>query len=204
MKKLSVVLNVVLLVAVAVIYILHFTGRDKGVSAGNDELNLPVEVTSHGIAYVNIDSVILNFTMYTDKMADLTVKQKMSETELTTKGQAYERGVLDYQDKVRKGLVTRATAEQMEQSLMQQQQSLVDLRDKLSYDLMEEEQVMNRQILEYITSYLDLKKDEYNFQYIVGRSFGGPVLYSDEALNITDLVIEGINKKYTEEKGSSK
>jgi hypothetical protein len=47
-------------------------------------------------------------------------------------------------------------------------------------------------------------KDEYNFQYIIGRSFGGPVLYSDEALNITDLVLEGINKKYTEEKASSK
>jgi outer membrane protein len=204
MKKLSVVLNVVLLVAVAVIYILHFTGRGKGVSAGNDELNLPVEVTSHGIAYVNIDSVIINFEMYTDKMAELVEKQKRSEAELTSKGQAYERGVLDYQNKANKGLITRSTAEQMEQSLMQQQQSLVELRDKLSYDLMEEEQVMNRQILEYITSYLDLMKDEYNFQYIIGRSFGGPVLYSDEALNITDTVITGLNKKYTEEKGTSK
>lgn len=204
MKKLPVVLNVVLLVAVAVIYILHFTGGSKTVKSDNEELNLPVEVTSHGIAYVNVDSVILNFDMYFDMRNQLMEKQKTAETELTSKGQAYERGVLDYQNKASKGLITRATAAEMEQALMQQQQSLVDLRDKFSYDLMEEEQVMNRQILEYITSYLDLMKSEYNFQYILGKSFGGQILYSDKALDITQQVLDGVNKKYSSEKGAVK
>jgi outer membrane protein len=200
MKKLPVVLNVVLLVAVAVIYILHFTGGSKEVKSANDELNLPVEVTSHGIAYVNVDSVILNFDMYFDKRSQLMEKQKTAETDLTSKGQSYERGVLDYQNKASKGLITRATAAEMEQALMQQQQSLVDLRDKYSYDLMEEEQVMNRQILEYITNYLDVMKSEYNFQYILGKSFGGQILYSDKALDITQQVLDGVNKKYNSEK----
>jgi outer membrane protein len=204
MKKLPVVLNVVLLVAVAVIYILHFTGGSKTVKSDNDELNLPVEVTSHGIAYVNVDSVILNFDMYFDKRSQLMDRQKSAENELTTKGQAYERGVLDYQNKATKGLITRATAAEMEQALMKQQQSLVDLRDKFSYELMEEEQVMNRQILEYVTSYLDLMKDEYNFQYILGKSFGGQILYSDTALDITKQVLDGVNKKYNSEKAAVK
>jgi len=204
MKKLPVVLNVVLLVAVAVIYILHFTGGSKTVKSDNDELNLPVEVTSHGIAYVNVDSVILNFDMYFDKRSQLMDKQKSAENELTTKGQAYERGVLDYQNKATKGLITRATAAEMEQALMKQQQSLVDLRDKFSYELMEEEQVMNRQILEYVTSYLDLMKDEFNFQYILGKSFGGQILYSDTALDITKQVLDGVNKKYNSEKATGK
>lgn len=204
MKKLPVVLNVVLLVAVAVIYILHFTGGSKTVKSDNDELNLPVEVTSHGIAYVNVDTVILNFDMYFDKRSQLMDRQKSAENELTTKGQAYERGVLDYQNKATKGLITRATAAEMEQALMKQQQSLVDLRDKFSYELMEEEQVMNRQILEYVTSYLDLMKDEYNFQYILGKSFGGQILYSDTALDITKQVLDGVNKKYNSEKAAVK
>ncbi len=65
---------------------------------------------------------------------------------------------------------------------------------------MEEEQVMNRQILEYITSFLEENKDEFNYQYIFGKSFGGIVLYSDSALDITNKVLESINKKYQEEK----
>jgi outer membrane protein len=203
MKKLSVILNVVLLAAVVVIYILHFSGNSKNAKSENDALNLPTEVTSHGIAFVNIDSVILNFDMYFDKRNILMDKQKKSETELTSKGQAYERGVLDYQNKASKGLITRATAQEMEQSLMQQQQSLVELRDKLSYDLMEEEQVVNRQILEYIVAYLDQAKEDYNFQYILGKSFGGQILYSDVALDITAKVLEGVNKKYQSEKGAT-
>ena len=89
--------------------------------------------------------------MFHDKREDLMSKQKSAEAELNSKGSQYEKGARDYQEKVSKGLVTRATAAEMEQALMQQQQELVNLRDKLQSNLMEEEQVMNRQIIEYIT-----------------------------------------------------
>ena len=112
----------------------------------------------------------------------------------------YERGIKDYQDKVNKGLVTRATAAEMEQALYQQQQELVSLRDKLQTDLLEEDQVMNRQILEYITSYLEENKDKYNFQYIFGKSFGSNVLYGNSEFDITQQVVDGLNAKYQTEK----
>ena len=127
-------------------------------------------------------------------------KQKSSEAEINSKGSQYEKAGRDYQDKVNKGLITRATAAQMEQSLLQQQQELVALRDQLQSKLIEEEQVMNRQILEYITKFLEENKSEYNCQYILGKSFGGVVLYSDSAMDITPKVLEAINKKYKAEK----
>jgi outer membrane protein len=65
---------------------------------------------------------------------------------------------------------------------------------------MEEEQVMNRQILEYITTFLEANKSEYNYQFILGKSFGSVVLYSDSTLDITQKVLDAINKKYQEEK----
>ena len=106
----------------------------------------------------------------------------------------------DFQDKVNKGLVTRATAAEMEQSLLQQQQELVNLRDQLQSNLLEEDQVMNRQILEYITTYLEENKDKYKYQYVLGKSFGGQVLYADSAMDITQHVVDGLNAKYLTEK----
>jgi outer membrane protein len=88
----------------------------------------------------------------------------------------------------------------MEQALQQQQQELVSLRDKLQSNLMEEEQVMNRQVLEYITKFLEENRSEYNYQYILGKSFGSVVLYSETSLDITQKVLDGINKKYQSEK----
>jgi outer membrane protein len=195
MKKLSIILYAVLFLAVAGLYFLHFSGHEKS------DVAAPVnESSGHGIAYINIDTVIFKFDMFHDKREDLMTKQKTAEAELNSKGTQYEKGVRDYQEKVSKGLVTRATAAEMEQALLQQQQELVNLKDKLQSNLMEEEQVMNRQILEYITKYLEGNKSDYNYEYIFGKSFGSVVLYGDPGLDITQKVIDALNKKYQGEK----
>jgi outer membrane protein len=195
MKKLSIALFVVLSLAIIGLYLLHFSGSKK-----NDPVATVTGVPAGGIAYVNIDSVIFKFNMFFDRRDELMAKQKSAEAELNSKGSQYEKAGKDYQDKVNKGLITRATAAQIEQSLVQQQQELVSLRDKLQSNLMEEEQVMNRQILEYITKFLEENKSEYNYQYILGKSFGGVVLFSDKSLDITQKVLDAINKKYQAEK----
>jgi len=198
MKKLSIVLYVVLFLSVAGLYFLHFSGDKK--NKKSETAASTVVSTAQAIAYINIDSVIFKFDMFLDKRNDLMSKQKSAEAELNSKGSAYEKGAKDYQDKVNKGLITRATATQIEQSLVQQQQELVSLRDKLQSNLMEEEQVMNRQILEYITKFLEENKSDYNYQYILGKSFGSVVLYGDNTLDITKKVLDAINNKYKTEK----
>jgi outer membrane protein len=198
MKNLSVSLFVVLFLAVIGLYFLHFSGSQKTIKSAATVTQ--AISTAQGTAYVNVDSVIIKFDMFLDKRNDLITKQKNAEAELNSKGSQYEKGAKDYQEKVNKGLVTRATAAQIEQSLVQQQQELVSLRDKLQSNLVEEEQVMNRQVLEYITKFLEENKSEYNYQYILGKSFGSVVLYGDKALDITPKVLEGINRKYKAEK----
>jgi hypothetical protein len=121
MKKLSIVLYVVLFLAVSGLYFLHFSGSKK--NKKSDTAGIVTGVTSQGIAYLNIDSVIFKFDMFTDRRNDLMAKQKSAEAELNSKGSQYEKSARDYQDKVNKGLVTRATAAEMEQSLRQQQLS---------------------------------------------------------------------------------
>jgi outer membrane protein len=198
MKNLSVSLFVVLFLAVAGLYFLHFSGNKK--SGKSVTTTNTAGSPGQGIAYVNIDSVIIKFDMFLDRRNDLLAKQKSAEAEMTSKGTQYQKDVKDYQDKATKGLITRATAAQIEQSLTQQQQELVNLRDKLQSNLVEEEQVMNRQILEYITKFLEENKADYNYQYILGKSFGSVVLYSDNSMDITPRVIDAINKKYKTEK----
>jgi outer membrane protein len=198
MKKISVALFVVLFLAVAVLYFLQFKNNNKSGKTSNS--GSITEMPGQGIVYVNIDSVIFNFDMFTDRRDELMAKQKNAEAELNSKGTQYEKGVKDYQDKVNKGLVTRATAAQMEQALLQQQQELVTLRDKLQSNLVEEEQVMNRQILEYITKFIEDNKTQYDYQFILGKSFGGPVLYSNSSLDLTQQLLKALNTKYLSEK----
>lgn len=197
MKKLSIVLFSILFVGLGLLYFFHFTGNGK--DKLTEEQSEKPESTSSGIAFVDIDSIIFKFDMFYDRRDELMEKQQKAESELNSRASQYERSARDFQEKVSKGLVTRATAAEMEQDLLQQQQDLMDLRDNLQANLLEEEQVMNRQILEYITSFLEEHKSEYNYQYILGKSFGGQVLYGDSTLDITRDVLDAINKKYQEE-----
>jgi outer membrane protein len=197
MKKLSVVLFSILFVGLGLLYFFHFSGIGKDNNT-EDQAEKP-ESTASGIAYVNVDTIIFKFDMFYDRRDELMDKQQKAEAELNSKAGQYEKSARDYQEKVNKGLVTRATAAEMEQALFQQQQELINLRDNLQANLLEEEQVMNRQILEYITSFLEENKSEYNFHYILGKSFGSQVLYGDTALDITQKVLDAINKKYKEE-----
>lgn len=153
-----------------------------------------------GIAYVELDSVIANFDMAKDKATELEEKTKSSEAELASKSQAFDRDVRDFQNKVQKGLVTRATAAEMEQTLQQQQQTLLARRDEMAYNLNEESLVAQRQVLEYINMYLAEFNADRGFQYILAKQFPGPILYSDTSLDVTADVIAGLNAKYNAEK----
>jgi len=198
MKKLPLILGIVSILAVAFLLIWEFTVDDDKEYADNQAIGKAMAPSD--IAYVEIDSIILNFDMYFELRDELMVKQQNSEAELNTKGRQYEAGARDYEDKVRKGLVTRATAAQMEQDLLQQQQDLLNLRNELETRLMEEEQVMNRRILNYIYEYLEEFSADNNYDYILAKSFGSPVMFANDSLDITKAVLQGVNYKYREEK----
>lgn len=196
MNKSSFVKNTLAASAVALISILAVTGCKNGKGTA-DEVR---SVDSNGIAYVELDSVIAKFDMAKDITTDLEGKQKNSEAELTAKSQAFDRDVRDYQNKAQKGLITRATAAEMEQTLAQQQQSLLALRDEMALNLNEESVVAQRQVLEYINKYLAEYNTAHNYQFILAKQFPGPILYSDTALDITNDVVTGLNAKYNAEK----
>lgn len=196
MNKSSVVKNTLIAVIIAFTGILALTG------CGKNKVNTAQisQAADKGIAFIELDSVIAHFDMATDKTSELEQKSKNSEAELTAKSQAFDRDVKDYQNKAQKGLITRATAAEMEQTLAQQQQQLLALRDQMAYNLNEEGTVAQRQVLEYINLYLAEFNADGRYQYILAKQFPGPILYSDTTLDITTAVITGLNTKYKAEK----
>jgi len=199
MKNVSLIINLVLGAAVAVLYLLHFTAPDIA-----EELQAEYEERgelfphSRDIVYVNFDTLLNNYDMFFDLQKQFLEKQQKLENELSTSSRSYERRVIDFQDRVQKGLVTRSQAQEMELQLLQVQQDLVEQRDRYSMELMEEEQVMNRQLQHSIYDFLEEYNKQQNYRYILSHSFGGPFLYTDKSLNITRDVIDGLNRKYRE------
>ena len=196
MKKISLWLNVVLILAVAGIYFLHFYENKTTKSEVSEEGAVQEIDRDYAIAYVNIDTLVRNYDLFVDKMDELTQKRNESEAELQIQSRTFEKEVRDFQDKVTKGLITRAKAQMLQQELAQKEQQLYAMRDNLAMQLSEEEQVMYRQVLNEVMNYLEEYNTEYNYKYIFSNTFGGQLLYTDKSLNITSDVLIGLNEKY--------
>ncbi len=201
MKKASLWINIVLIIAVGVLYFLHFVGPKNGSIDNNEADSTKIEIDeNYSIAYVNFDTLLTNYEMFADKQAELMKKRDESEAELQTKSRKLEKQVVDFQKKVKNGLITRTKAQVMQQDLGKKEQELYQLRDQLANKLSEEEQVMNRQVMFSIMEYLKEYNKEHSYRFIVSNNFGGPLLFSDRNLNITSDVLVGLNKYYQESK----
>ncbi len=196
MKKLSLWLNIVLIVAVAGIYFLHFSGNKTTKSEVNEDGTEQVIDRDYAIAYVNIDTLVRNYDLFIAKNDELTQKRNESEAELQIQSRNFEKEVRDFQDKATKGLITRAKAQMLQQELAQKEQQLYAMRDNLAMQLSEEEQVMYRQVLNEVMNYLEDYNEDYNYKYIFSNTFGGQLLYTDKSLNITSDVLIGLNEKH--------
>jgi outer membrane protein len=201
MKRLSLILNIVLALAVVALYVLHFTGA--GTSKKNKAAaNFADGITSGSdIYYVQIDSVISNFDMAKDLTTELESKFNSSDASLKTKQDAYQKDVNDYQYKAQRGLITRADAQNIEQQLYAKQQDLVKLQQDLSEEINEKQAVMNRQVINAIMEYMKENSAAFNYKYVLGTSFGGNILYANDSLDITRSVTAGLNEEYLQEKG---
>lgn len=159
------------------------------------------EKATPAVAYVQIDSLMLDYKLAEELRNTFQAKANKADRDFNAKYQKFEKDMMDAQDKIQKGLVTRATAEQMQQQLMQQQQELMETRDRMMAELAEEEQVMNNRIYFAVTDYLKEYNADYKYAMIISTtSAGGPVLHADPALDITKEVLVELNKRYEAEK----
>jgi len=201
MKNIQSIFNAILGAAVIALFVLHFTGSntEEPVMQRNNADSAYTAAGPSKIAYFKIDSVMTNWELYFEMQEKLSKKQQQLESDFENKSQSFMKRVEDAQYKMQRGLVTRAEAEQLQQQLAQEEQSLMGLQNNYATQIQEEGVVKNRQMIDKIEQYLESYNEERGFDYIFSYSFGGNLFYGDDALDITQEVIDGINEMFPSE-----
>lgn len=195
-KNSSLAINIVLGVAVLVLYILHFSAnsKPKGEEISASSASKPGD--TFPIAYVNVDSLLNSYDFYKDSKEILMAKRNKLEASLNQKTSALEKKAQDFQYKAQKMLITQRQAEETQQQLGQEQQSLMQTKEQMQMQLMQDEQVMNKQLMDSVQSFIKDYNKSGKFKYIISNTMGSPVLWGDKALNITNDMIAGLNARY--------
>ncbi|MGN6567727.1 MAG: OmpH family outer membrane protein [Flavipsychrobacter sp.] len=193
MKNLSSVFSTLALIGVIILFILHFSGNKKS-STVVSESKLPAS-TSTMIAYVDIDSLESNSNYIKIKKDEFKKHQDAMNAELARAEQQMEADAADVQSKAQAGTLTKTDYEAAQKRLGQMQQSYVTRKQALTEQLLKEQDDFNKDLKARLDSFLvDYNKDKH-YDYILSYGAGGTVLYGNQALNITQDVIKGMNER---------
>ncbi len=194
MKNISLYLNIVLIVAVTLLYVDRFSNGND--SSPDNKTDNSKQVNNSGIVYINMDTLMNGYDLYNDRKTELIKEQEKLEYSLNSKSKSFERRAMEFQQKVKKHLVTSIQAQQMESQLMQEQQNLLKLKEQMQMQLMTKEQTMNKEIFENLNKYLKKYNKGDKHKIILSNTYGGNVLLAKEDMNITKDILMGINKDY--------
>jgi len=141
------------------------------------------------------------YDMFNDLKSELESKAQVIQDDLSKKGRAFERDYKDWEEKIQKGLITRAQAETQQQQLAARQQELQNLGQQKQMEMAEEERVLINRVMDALNTYLKKYNEDKKFAIIINSSATmNTVLQADSTLNITSSVVAGLNEEYIKTK----
>ena len=196
MKNASLILDIVLLIAVGVLYFLHFSGGSSSASSGGDQgSSVPSDVK---IAFITSDSVLEHYEYLKVNKEQLEAKTKQMDADYRNRAQGLQNEIAAYQRNV--GNMTLTQVRATEEDLGKKQQNLQLYQQSLGQALMEAEQKLNKELYDRVTAFLKKYGAEHDLQVVLKYDPTSDVLYGGKALDITGDVITGLNANYQQEK----
>lgn len=197
MKNVSLILNAVLVLAVVVLYILVLSERKKGGQPGQFMINDSTMVGTLPVAYINVDSLLINYQFAKESNEALMKKQEDSRLDLNVKANQLRGEMAEFQRKLENNaFLSRERAEQEQSRLMKKEQDLQQLNAKLSNDLLVSQQKMSEQLRDTINAFLKSYNKDKKYQVILSNTSNDNILLAEEGYDITSEVIELLNERY--------
>jgi outer membrane protein len=198
MKNINYVISGALAVAVVILFIMQFVGKKETkteraafTSEGDSTGLLPV-------AYVDMDSLLLNYNYYNDLLEVIMKKQENSRANINQQANKLQTEIQDFERKWNNNaFLTTERAQQEQQRLMRKQQELQDLDNRLARELMDEQQKLTEQLRDSLLTQLKVYNQDKKYQIIFSSRSTDVILLADEAYNITDEILAYLNKNYS-------
>ena len=149
------------------------------------------------IAVVNIDSLLENYQYAIDINESLLSKQESVRATMNQKERKLRTEMEEFQRKVENnGFLSRERAVAEQESLLKKQQDLQVLANKMTEDFMVEQQDLNVKLKAILDETILEYNKERKFHLILSNSGGDNLLYFDQMYDITQELVDIMNKDY--------
>ncbi|HNY44141.1 MAG TPA: OmpH family outer membrane protein [Bacteroidales bacterium] len=194
--------SVALLISIAALLLTVFS-KNKTVApqAVNNAVSFSNDSAISGnVAYVNLDTLLLQYKYSIKLNEDLLTEQAKAKANLESRMRAFEKKYNDFAEKMRLGsFLSQQSMESQQNELLQEQANIQQLEQDLTEKLMMKQADLNAELLDSVSNFI---KEFNNGRYvlILGSVTGGGILYAEPDMDITNEVVTQLNERYEKAK----
>ena len=158
----------------------------------------PAATSGEGIkiAYVEVDSLMTQYNFAKDYSVTLQKKSNNARNTLNQKGNALQAAMANFQQKLNNnGFQSREQAASQQAAIQRQQNDLQELQARLENELASETAKFNEALRDSLQNFLKAYNQDKKFDLILSKA-GDNILMGNKKLDITQDVINGLNKRY--------
>ncbi len=147
------------------------------------------------IAYVEVDSIMSQYNFSKENQALLQEKAQNIQKTLASKQQALEAAATKLQQDYQANALTQEQAQTRQNAIQRQSNDLQTLNQRLSNEFQAETEKFNVALRDSLQNFLKAYNKDKKYSLILTKA-GDNILLADESLNITQEVVDGLNKAY--------
>lgn len=200
MKNISLIFNIVLSVAVLILFFLHFSASGKKSVGKTTE----TETQQNGdlkILYVNSDSISAGYDLVRDMERKFEEDNQVREQKLKSKQSNLQRMYKDYENKVM--TMTTRERQKKEEEITKYQQQLMQEQQELSQLAAMQEAGMVSQMFDSLQVFFKQFAEQKGVDLILAYQKGSGVLYANEKFDVTREAIQMMNQRYRKSKATA-
>lgn len=186
------IITAILAVLVIVLGVAHIANLKKSAH--------PTASNGLKIAYVVADSINKNYKYIAEMQATLQDEAETSEKIMQRNVGKIEKRFQELQKELK--YMTPSQKQEAQQELANMEQNAQILRNELANDLAIKEAELQELFYKSVNDYLNEYSEANGFDFILSYNLGGQILATNNALDITDEVLNGLNEAYRQKKAA--
>jgi Outer membrane protein len=171
------IVSILLAVAVVVLFVLHF-----------------VQSTTGTIGYVDTNLLLQKYEAMKDAHAQYEKKEKVWQAQTDTLMQEWEVLLKSYEKESNR--MTAQARQQKTEELRYKQQQISNYKQAIEKKSHEEQEKLTKGVVSTANEFIMEYGKKHHYKIILGANGSGSLLYAEKKIDITELILEGLNKEY--------
>lgn len=147
------------------------------------------------IVFVNTDSLLTKYDFYKDAQKEFENKGYRLQVDLGQKERSLQGEVAAIQQ--RASAMTQAELQAADLTLKKKGAELQQYSQQKQAELGQEQAKKNEELYNNIREYIKKINKDNKFEFVLGYSrIGGGILFADESVDVTEKILDGLNKEY--------